>query len=230
MSARLVDMPPQRAARIAGVLYLFVIGGGLFAEAFVRQELIVAGDAAATARGILEHELLYRLGFAVHLAYLACVVPLALIFYDMFQRVSRPLALLALCFDLVSVAIESGNLLNQFAPLRILTDESLGASGEAIAYAHARLFASGFGIGLVFFGGFCVSIGCLIFRSGFLPRALGVLMVVAGLCYLANSFSVFIVPAFADRLFPFILLPCLIAELSLALWLVVRGIDVRRFG
>jgi hypothetical protein len=234
MQTRLADMAPQTAARVAGVLYLVIIAGGLFAEAFVRDQLIVGGDAAATARNILDHALLYRLGFAVHLFYLACALALAVILYDMFRRVSSSLALLALCFDVVSIAIEAGNLLNQFAPLRLLTDAGLSGldAGQlhAMAYAHVRLFASGFGLSLVFFGFFCLATGTLIYRSTFLPRALGVLMVVAGGCYLFNSFAVFLSPGLAARLFPWILLPCLIAESLLALWLTVKGIRVARFA
>jgi hypothetical protein len=233
MQTRLADMAPQTAARVAGVLYLVIIAGGLFAEAFVRDRLIVAGDAAATARNILDHALLYRLGFAVHLFYLACALALAVILYDMFRRVSSSLALLALCFNVVAIAIEAGNLLNHFAPLRMLTDAGLSGldTGQlhAMAYAHARLFASGFGMSLVFFGFFCLAIGALIYRSTFLPRTIGVLMVVAGACYLFNSFAVFLSPGLAAYLFPWILLPCLLAELSLALWLTVKGIRVDRF-
>ena len=233
MRARLADMPVQTAARVAGLLYLIIIAGGLFAEGAVREQLIVTGDAAATARNILDHALLYRLGFAVHLFYLSCALALAVILYDMFRRVSSNLALLALCFDVVSIAIEAANLLNQFAPLRLLTDEGLAGleSGQlhAMAYAYVRLFASGFGLSLVFFGFFCIATGTLIYRSGFLPRALGILMAVAGICYLVNSFAVFVLPDLATHLFPYILLPCLIGELSLALWLVIKGVRVDRF-
>lgn len=233
MHACVAGMTAQTAARTAGLLYLVIIAGGLFAEAFVRGQLIVIGDAAATARNILEHALLYRLGFAVHLFYLTCALALAVILYDMLRRVSSSLALLALCFDLVSIAIEAANLLNQFAALRLLTDAGLSAVDvgqlHAMAYAHARLFASGFGMSLVFFGGFCIATGVLVYRSGFLPRAIGSLMVVAGACYLCNSFAVFLAPGLASHLFPWILLPCLVAEASLALWLLVKGIHIDRF-
>lgn len=233
MTTSLVDLSPQKAARIAGALYLIIIAGGLFAEVFVRQPLFVSGDIAATARNIVEHERLYRLGFAVHLSYLVCALPLALILYELFKRVNRSFALLALLFNLAAIAIEGGNLLNHFAPLNFLANDGLSAFSEqqwqALAYSSIKLFASGFGISLVFFGCFALVAGHLIFRSGFLPRALGVLMAVAGLCYLINSFSVFVAPRFAALLFPYILLPCLAAELSLGLWLLVMGVDVRRW-
>lgn len=227
---RLLDMPPLIAARVAGFLYLLVIAGGLFAQAFVRERLFVAGDAAATAENLLQHAGLYRLGFGVHLFYLLCAIVLAVILYDMLRRVSASLALLALGFDVVAIAVEGIHLLHHLAPLLMLTDDGLAGMEatqlQAMAYAQGRLFAYGFGISLVFFGAFCIVAGLLIHRSRFLPRALGVMMVIAGVCYLTNSFALFLAPALASMLFPYILMPCLLAELSLALWLLVKGIDV----
>lgn len=234
MTTRLAGLPPQTAARTAGILYLIIIAGGLFAEALVRQQLIVPGDPSATARNILDQELLYRLGFAVHLFYLMCALPLALIFYRLFRPVNRDFAALALLFNLVAITVEGVNLINQFAPLRLLGVEGLTAFSpeqlNVLAYTYVRVFSSGFAISLVFFGVFCLLIGYLIFKSGFLPHFLGVLMAVAALCYLTNSFSLFIAPEFASLLFPYILLPCLVAELALALWLVVMGVNVREWG
>lgn len=230
--ARVLDMPPQAAARLAGFLYLLIIAGGLFAQAFVRERLIVAGDAAATAGNLLEHATLYRLGFGVHLAYLLCAIVLAVILYDLLRRVSASLGLLALCFDIVAITVEGMGLLDHLAPLRVLTDAGLAAMDpiqlQAMAYAQARQFAYGFGLSLTFFGAFCIVAGVLIHRSGFLPRILGILMGVAGACYLINSFALFLAPALAGLLFPYILLPCLVGELALALWLLVMGIRVDR--
>lgn len=232
-SSRLLEMPPQVAARVAGLLYLLIIAGGLFAQVFVRQRLIVAGDAAATAANLLQHDTLYRLGFTVHLLYLLCAIALAVILYEMLRRVSASLALLALCFDIVAITVEGVGLLDHLAPLRLLTDTGLAglepAQLQAMAYGQARQFAYGFGMSLVFFGGFCIVAGVLIYRSGFFPRVLGVLMVIAGACYLVNSFALFLAPGVAAVLFPYILLPCLVGELSLALWLLVKGIHVERF-
>lgn len=230
--ARLLDMPPQVAARIAGFLYLLVIAGGLFAQVFVRERLIIGGDAAATADNLLQHATLFRLGFGIHLAYLLCAIVLAVILYDMLRRVSAALALLALCFDMAAITVEGIHLLHHLAPLLLLTDSGLAGMEpsqlQAMAYAQARLFAYGFGISLVFFGAFCIVAGVLIYRSRFLPRTLGVMMVIAGICYLVNSFALFLAPGLASLLFPYILMPCLLAELSLALWLLVKGIDVAR--
>ena len=91
-----------------------------------------------------------------------------------------------------------------------------------------KLSAEGLNICMVFFGFYCFLIGYLIFRSTFLPRIIGVLLIIAGLCYLTNSFATFIVPAFAAHLYPYILIPG-IAELLLAFWLLLIGVNAQRW-
>jgi hypothetical protein len=87
----------------------------------------------------------------------------------------------------------------------------------------------GFGVSLLFFGCFCVIVGYLIFRSGYLPKTIGVLMQIAGVCYLTNSFALILSAAVANRLFPAILVPAFIGEVSLCLWLLVKGVNVQRW-
>ena len=89
--------------------------------------------------------------------------------------------------------------------------------------------AFGFGFGLIFFGCACLVLGYLIVKSGYLPKILGVMMQIAGICYLANSFALILSPAFAKMIFPAVLLPSFIAELSLCLWLLFKGVDVARW-
>jgi hypothetical protein len=120
VTERIVEVSPRLKARIAGGLYLIIIVGGAFAIGYVPAVLFVPGDAAATAHNVLAHELLYRLGLVVHLITIACNIPLALIFYDLFKVVNRRLALLLVFFTLVGTAVEGANLLNQFAPLMLL--------------------------------------------------------------------------------------------------------------
>ena len=100
---------------------------------------------------------------------------------------------------------------------------------HALAYMSLRLQSTGYDMSLAFFGCFCLFAGYLIFRSAFLPRIIGVLMAIAGLCYLTNSFANFLSPAFARPLFPWILLPAFPAELGLTLWLLVIGVNVQRW-
>src|SRR5208282_3576998 len=162
MMERIAEASPRVQARIAGFLYLIVIVGGIFAETFVRGRLVVHGDAAATAHNIMTHELLYRLGFAAEVFYLACNVPLTIIFYGLFKVVNKNVALLEAIFGLVSTAIEGVSLLAHYAPLVLLgrggylsafTTEQL----QAAAYLSIQLFEGGFAISLVFFGFDCLT-------------------------------------------------------------------------
>ena len=98
-----------------------------------------------------------------------------------------------------------------------------------MSYAAIRLHGHGFSVGLIFFGFVCLIQGYLIFTSGYFPKILGVLMQSAGLCYLINSVSSLLAPAFATMLFPAILMPAFIAELSLCLWLLVKGVNVPKW-
>lgn len=99
----------------------------------------------------------------------------------------------------------------------------------AIASLSVKAHSYGFGVALIFFGCECLVVGYLIFRSSYLPKTIGVLMQIAGLCYLTNSFALLLAPTFANRLFPVILLPALVGEASLCLWLLVKGVNVEKW-
>jgi hypothetical protein len=226
-------MSPRLKARIAGLLYLIVIAGGLFSEMFVRGRLVVAGDAQATAYNIVAHERLYRWGFAAEIFYCACNVPLNFILYDLFKVVNRSVTLLAVAFALVGTGIEAVSLLAHYAPLVFLGGAPyLSAFSaeqlQAAAYTSLRMFEYGFAVTLVFFGGFCLCLGYVILKSDFFPRIIGALLAVEGLCYLINSFANFLAPAFAARFFP-VLMASAVAELSLCGWLLVAGVNVQRW-
>lgn len=234
MTALPFNMSPKTYARIGGALYLVIIALGLFGEAFIRDRLIVSGDATATAANIASMEPLWRFGIAAELFLLLCAVTLTWIFYVLVRPVSGDLALLATFFNLVSMALEAVIQLNfvaalfplgKAAYLRAFTPEQL----SVMAYLSARLYSYGFGVSLIFFACYCLVMGYLIVRSGYLPRPLGVLLQIAGLCYLTNSFALLLAPNFENRIFPAILAPAFIGELSLALWLSLKGVDVAKW-
>jgi hypothetical protein len=93
-----------------------------------------------------------------------------------------------------------------------------------------RMDSNGFGFGLIFFGCGCLVLGWLIRRSGYLPWILGALIQLAGACYLVNSFALILAPSLAGALFPAIMLPPFVGETSLALWLLVKGVDLERWN
>jgi hypothetical protein len=228
---RIAKASPSLKARIAGVLYLISGQAFSFSEFSVRGKLVVNNDAAATGHNILANETLYRLGFAAELLPLYLVV--TFILYDLLRPVNRSLSQLAYVFSVVGCTISALNCLIHLVPLVVLG--GLGSSTvfrpdqlQALALMSLKLSAEGLNICMVFFGFYCILIGYLIFRSTFLPRIIGVLLVIAGICYLINSFATFLAPAFAAHLYPYILIPGG-AELVLAFWLLVMGVNVQRW-
>ena len=224
--------PPARQARVAGLCYLLVIAGGLFAEVVVRESLVVPGDAAATGRAIAADEALWRWSVAVHLLYLVPALVMNVLVSGLFRSLAPTLARLALVFAAVGVAVEALSLLQLSVPLAIMEEGgALAALGEqqrqALSYLAVNLFSAGFGFALLFFAGFCVLVGVLILGSRLVPRLIGLLMVLAGVCYAVNTLVLVLSPALSDRLNPAILLPPFVGELSLALWLLVKGVRPR---
>ena len=214
----------SRELRIAGLCYLAIIALGLWSEAFVRGQLIVAGDAAATAQRIVAEPLLWRSGLVADLLMQVLDIPVIVTMWRLLRPVSEPLALTATGLNLVQTAVLVANRVQLLAALDLLTGPVIGAAflpgqREALAMLAVQLHGQGFGIGLIFFGFACLIRGVLIAHSGVLPRLLGVLLAVAGLAYLVNSFALLLVPAFAKLLFPAVLLPALVGELAFALWL-----------
>ena len=202
-------------------------------EAFIRGPLIVSGDAAATAHNILGSELLYRGASALDLLVLFCDTCVALLLYVLLRPAGRNAALLAAFFRLVFVAIMGVDGLLYFAPLTLLQSRAGAFSTgqlQVLAMTALKLQGTGFNIALVFFGVHCILVGVLIAKSRFLPRAIGVLMAIAGACYLVNSFNNFLPHALSAPLFPFILLPGLVGEASLAVWLTVFGVNARKWA
>lgn len=233
MTDRTVETSPGLWARAAGAFYLITIVMGVFAEVFVRGTLVVRDDAAATAANILAHDSLFRLGLVADLIMMACYITVTLLFYDLFKAVGRSLSLLAAFFSLVGIAVLAANSLNHLAPLVLIGGaQYLSAFDanqlQALALMSLKMHAQGYTVSMVFFGVYCLLIGYLVLRSGFLPRMLGVLMAAGGLSFMANSFASFLLPALAARL-PDIAMLGGIAELSLCLWLMAMGVDVPRW-
>ena len=221
------EASPRLKARIAGVFYLLEMLTAGFAL-FVLRRLGVSGDAAATATNILAHQSLFQLGFAANLLGFACYIAVTGLFYDLFKPVNKSLSLLAAFFSLVGCTVGAVSCLFELAPLAVLGGaqylnvfkvEQL----QALALTFLKLYGQCFDISFVFFGFYCLLIGYLIFRSGFLPRILGAGMAIAGLGWLT-----FLSPALAHDLSPYILAAG-IGEVSLTLWLLGADVNAARW-
>jgi len=228
MMERIAETSPHPRARITGVVYLLYFLTAALAVFFIKG-LVVSGDAAATANNILAHERLFRLSVAVGLIGTALYIAVTVLFYGLFKPVNKTVSLLAAFFSLVGCAIQAFGSLFQVAPLLVLEGSSYLSvfkvdQLKALALMFINLNDQAAYIYLVFFGLFNLLIGYLVFRSTFLPRILGVLMALSGLGWL-----MFLSPSLANYLLAYIEVIGIIAEASLMLWLLVKGVNVQRW-
>jgi hypothetical protein len=229
------ERSPQLYARTYGLLYSFVIVLGGFAEGFVSGRLVVGGDAAATARNVLAAPGLWQLGVAANLIVPVLAVVMLWIEYLLLRPVDRSLVLLGVLFNLVSLAVESVSKVAMFLVLPFLqSTETAGTFSRTQIEALAKLVFDAhdvtFNISLIFFAGALLVNGYLIFRSGYLPRFLGVLVQLAGAGYLVACTATLFAPALSNAIEPGILIVPLIGETSYCLWLLIKGVDVKKWN
>lgn len=228
-------MNPQRApvsasrlARLAGLLYLAIIVCGLSGELLIRASLIVPGDPSATAANILGSPGLFRAGFLADTVMLLCDVALAVLFYQLFRTVSRPLALTAAVFRLVQAAVLAAGLLSYYAPALILADPAYAGLTDGARHAMAAFYldlhAHGYDLGLIFFGVSSLVLGHLVRISGYFPGVLGYGLQAAGVVYLFGSLVRFLAPDLHGAVEPLYLVP-LLAEVAFCLWLLFKGAE-----
>jgi Domain of unknown function (DUF4386) len=216
------------------VLYLAIILLGMFGELVVRGSLVVSGDATATANSISASPLLWRAGIVGDLLMQVLDVPVIVIFYFLLRPVSRSLALFATLINLVQTAVLVANKLNLVVPLLLLGNANYLKSFapeqlHALSYLAIRAHEFGFAIGLIFFGFACLVQGYLMLKSGYFPKLLGGLLGIAGLSYLINSFALLLAPSLAAVIFPGILMPAFVGELSISVWMIVKGVNMAQW-
>jgi hypothetical protein len=196
--------------------------------------MVVPGDAHQTAQHILSSPGTWRLGIAGDFVMHICDVILVVVLYYLLRPVNRWLALMAVIFNVVQTSTLVANKLNLFLPLFLsgnadYLDAFNSRQLEALSYLSIKMHDHGFGVGLIYFGCACLLVGYLIMKSGYLPRWIGLLMVLAGLCYLVNSFALFLQPSLASSLYPLILIPPFIGETSLCFWLLLKGVNLEKW-
>jgi Domain of unknown function (DUF4386) len=230
MTVGITEKSPRLKARIIGVLYLFTILTGIFAQMFVSGRLVVGGDAAATATNIIEHKTLFQLGFTVYLIEMACQIAITALFYDLLKPAGKSVSLLAAFLGLTGCIIKTFSRLFYIAPLLVLggahylsvfSAEQL----QALALLFLKVNDHGAAIALVFFGFYALLTGYLTVRSTFLPRILGVFGIFGGLGWLS-----FLYPPLGYRLFPYIAALGLLGAAALIVWLLVFGVNEQRWN
>lgn len=217
----------KKTARVAGVLYLLMAISGFFSIMYIPSAFIVHGDATATADKIVASEWLFRIGIVSELFSATIFVFLVLVLYDLLKGVSKKQASLMVALVVIAVAIAFLNVLNELAALVLSRGgDFLSAfqkqQRDALAMLFLTLHNYGFVIGMIFWGLWLFPFGVLVFRSGFLPRFLGVWLILACFGYLASSFTSLLLPRYGPIVSEFALVPEA-GELAMILWLLIRG-------
>ena len=227
---RTAEMTPRAKARFVGAIYLLYVIAGVYAQAFVSDRLVILSDATRSAANILANQSTYSLGLTVYLIEMAGQIATAVLFYQLLKPVSRTGAMLAAAFELVGCGIKIFSRLFYFAPLVVLGREAQYLSVfnkeqlDAIALLLWRINSYGAGIALAFFGFSTLIQGWLIYKSGFLPRWLGVIGMIGGFGWLT-----FLSPPLGMRLFQYIALYALVGLVAVIGWLLIVGVDEERW-
>jgi hypothetical protein len=221
--------PGERTARVAGLLYLIVIATGIFGLMYVPSRTVVYGDAVATADRIMRAQTLFRLGILSSLVCEVAFVFLALALYRLLQHVSRASASLMVSLVLAAVPIAFLNEANRVAALLLsshagflspLAPDRLSALTMLFVhlYDHVGMMAG------LLWGLWLLPFGYLVFRSGFIPRILGILLIVAGVSILVDSVTFLVVPELHSAVSDVVGLPSAAGEVVTMLWLLLKGV------
>ena len=220
---------PRALARVTGALYLWIMVAAMFAEGFVRNRLIVSGDAAETVRRIAASQPRWRWGVIADVTTTLCDVAVAVLLFILLKPAGKLFSLGAAVFRLVYSAMMAASAALLVAPLFLIKNAPAGTEMQMLVSYSLSLHQTMFSLGLIVFGIHLVMVGVLIARSTFLPRLIGLALTVAGVCYVTNSVTGLLAPDVASGLFPWILLPGFLAEGALTLWLLIVGANESRW-
>jgi hypothetical protein len=226
MTNPVAETSPATRGRILAALYLFVIFAGITAQVFISDRLVVPNDAAKTAANIAANAPLYRLGFTIFMVEMIAQVAVTMLFYDLLKPVNRSVARLSAVIGLTGAGIKAMARVFYYAPLILLDGSSSHFSAmqpaqlEALSLVFLRINSRGAAIALIFFGFEGFLRGWLVFKSGFLPRFLGVLSMVGGLGWLT-----FLWPPLGSQAFVPVALFAIVGVFATTGWLLIRGVD-----
>jgi hypothetical protein len=222
---------PRQLALVAGISSVIMFGAAMVAEMLARQQLIVAGDATATAHNIIGGGFSFRMGMLGFFTVMLCDVLVAWAMYLFLQPAGKQLSLLAAWLRLMYTAVFGISLTSLMSGYRLLTDGQAAAVFQADqlhaqAMLHFNAFNDGWAIAFLFFGLHLLLLGYLIIKSTAMPKVLGILLMAAGTAYLIDNFAKLLLPNYAEVqgiLTALVVLPSIVGELGLAIWLLVRG-------
>ena len=217
----------KNRGRLTGLLYLLVSIPGAFALIYVPSKVIVHGNPAATINNISTFETLFRLGIAAELISQALFILVALALYDLFKGVNQRHAALMVTLIVVSIPIAFVNELNAIATLLLVHgDDYLPAfdkpQRDALTMLFVKLHGQGFDVAAIFWGLWLFPLGLLVYRSGFIPRLLGVLLIANCFTYVVNRLTSLVLPQYEHAVSRW-MMPFQFGEILFMLWLLVMG-------
>ena len=223
----------RRTARIAGLLYLLMAVFSAFGTIYVPSRLFVPGDAAATANSVMASMWLLRLGFVSDLVAQALFLFLVLTLYRLLKTVAEHQARLMVILVVASVPVTCLNLLNEIGPILLLGGAGYlkafePAQLQALAMVFLDLRAWGILIAQIFWGLWLLPLGFLVLRSGYFPRALGVLLMIACFGYLIGCLVSFLLPSYGGMVTPIAGAVSAVGEIAFLLWLLIKGAKLQR--
>ena len=222
--------PTKKAGRIAGAIYASMVFVGPFSLIYVPDKLIVSGDATATATNVLAHQTLFGFGIMADMAGAVIFISLAVALYRLLSGVSVHWALLLVGFAFVSAAVGFADTLNNIAALHLFRGEQFlsvldQAQRDSLGMFFLRLHSQGIFMNEIFWGLWLFPFGLLVYRSGFLPRWIGVWLMINCFAYLILSPIALFSPGNYGTAFK-LAQPVLFGEIVTMLWLLIRGAKV----
>jgi hypothetical protein len=233
MTSLIADLSQRKAVTILRFLYPIWFVVGLFGVMYVPSTLIVAGDATTTANNIMANELLFRMGIVGSLITQLIHILVVLLLFKLFKPVSKNHAVLMVVFALVGIPITMLNTLNRVAALLLLNGaDYLKVFGEDQLHALVMLFLNlneqGVVIATIFWGLWLLPLGYLVYKSGYFPRFLGVLLIIAGFGYVLDFFTHLIYTNYAnyEAIFLPVVILLTIGEILFMIWIILKGAKI----
>lgn len=219
----------KRTARIAGLIYFFILITGIFGIMYVPMQLIDSSNLPLTFRTILRHDFLFRAGIMSNLICQTLFVFLVLQLYKLFQQVSKHLARTMFALVIVGVPIAFLIIFNQLFALLLLKEDFIKGFSpvqlQSLIMAFLKMYNYGNVVIGIFWGLWLIPFGQLVCKSGFIPKIFGILLIIGGLAYVVDAFTFVLFPSYHYSITGIIVgLTSSIAEIAIIIWLLIKGV------
>ncbi len=223
-------MKANKTARLAGLIYLILIISGIFNLMYFPSKLIVWNNAAKTVENITNLEFLFKLNIICGIICFGCFLLLPLVLYKLLHKVNKSHGVLMVVFSIISVPISFGSMIHQFSILTLLGNDNFLKNFTEVQLQteimlHLHYFNNGVQIAQIFWGLWLFPFGYLVYKSGFLPKFLGIFLMMGCFGYLIEFFGSFLFENYYKSMFSkFVGIPSSIGEIGICLWLLIVGV------